>query len=314
VATDRSRLDAQKQAARRNLPSTPTTADFPTTMMRLQQTLGNRGTQRFLERTGRPGRPGATVQSVQRMLIGGLNKKKRKELVKYKPGERLTFLEDYRAVKGHDLDLAAIGTDADGFAFLFDVLAKQEDTKFADVDEFIREVTILRRHWGGQKIFYEKPDKGETTTYPRVEGQENDDIIRLYSARSLVDVQNLYAWALANNITTEGFDGVNPAPNAVTAPFKGHLGDRSHTVMHYNQKKSSGVRLIGIVLTQAGSNALRARKANPENIAVGHAEGYVTGQFGLKAERTYVSVALSNAKATWDYLKDKIDKIVLDPR
>ena len=49
------------------------------------------------------------------------------------------------------------GTDDKGFNVLFNVLATGT-AEFVNLDEFIKEMNIMRRDWGAQKLFYEKPE------------------------------------------------------------------------------------------------------------------------------------------------------------
>ncbi len=76
--------------------------------------------------------------------------------------------------------------------------------------------------------------------------------------------------------------------------------------------RQKGGFLISIVLNSAGSRALRELKKDPANIAKG-AERYERGGFGLKTEADFVSVGLGMNADTWNYLKDKIQKITLHP-
>ena len=306
MATDRARInlqDEEKVAAQRAEPlaahmaRTPTRPVLPqvaATIVSLQRTAGNQAVQRLLTASG---------GLVQRMTIKGLNKTPKKNI--YKPGDRPRFLLDYKRAKDNrSIDYAALGTNEKSFKYVFDVLAEQE-VEFADVDEFINEITSLIQGWGGQKFFYEKPKKGIVEVLPDMTGQLENRTIKLYSARSADMVQNLFIWATQQGVPLEGFDSNFQVPEGqgpVTAPMKGHFGDRSHTVKHHRQKAAQGARLISINLTEEGSEALRKRKENPEHVAL-EGEGYEAGQFGIKTEKTYVSVALSDAGATWEYLK-----------
>jgi hypothetical protein len=129
-------------------------------------------------------------------------------------------------------------------------------------------------------------------------------------------VQRILWWALQNNIPIEGFEThkrfrfLKPGDAKIDAPFKGHFGDRSHTVKHMRQKQDSF--LISIVLNASGSRALTELKKDSENITKS-AEGYERGALGMKSEADFVSVAIGASTETWDYLKDKIQLIRLHP-
>jgi hypothetical protein len=262
-------------------------------LLRLQATAGNSAVSRM----------------IQRMKIGG---------VEYTRGSTVKFATDYLAATKRKLDAdeirARFGTDERGFNVLFNVLATGT-ADFVDLDEFIKEMNIMRRDWGAQKLFYEKPES-LTAVLGDVEGQEANRAITLYSARGSEKVQRLLWWAFQNNIPVEGIEDegafklLKSGQEKIDAPFKGHFGDRSHTVKHMRQKKDSF--LISIVLNSAGSRALRELKKDPANIAKG-SEGYERGGFGLKTEADFVSVALGVNTETWTYLKDKIQKITLHP-
>jgi hypothetical protein len=264
-------------------------------VLRLQATAGNRAVSRMLAR-----------RAVQRMKIGG---------VEYKRGDTVKFSAAYLAAKKRKLDAGELrkrfGTDEAGFNVLFNVLATGT-ADFADLDDFIKEMNIMRRDWGAQKLFYEKPGS-LTEELGDVQGQEANRTITLYSARGKEKVQRILWWALQNNIPVEGFDRqrdfrfLMPGDARIDAPFKGHFGDRSHTVKHIRQK--SGY-LISIVLNPAGSKALTDLKDDPASLKKG-AEGYKRGAFGLKTEADFVSVAIGESADTWDYLKDRIQKIRL---
>ena len=261
-------------------------------VLRLQATAGNSAVTRML----------------QRMKIGG---------VEYTRGATVKFAADYLAAKKRKLDAAEIravfGTDERGFNVLFNVLATGT-ADFVDIDDFIKEMNIMRRDWGSQKLFYEKPES-LTAVLGDVEGQEANRTITLYSARGSEKVQRLLWWAFQNHIPVEGFEEegdfelLTARQATIDAPFKGHFGDRSHTVKHMRQK---GGRLISIVLNASGSKALRDVKKDPESLKKG-AEGYKRGGFGLKTEADFVSVAIGVNAETWDWLKDKILKIRLHP-
>jgi hypothetical protein len=96
----------------------------------------------------------------------------------------------------------------------------------------------------------------------------------------------------------------------VTGPFHGQFADRAHTVKYARQKKGGG--LICIVLTKQASAELRKAKKDPNKVAMDGGEGSVTGSFGFKAENTFVSVAISEAKETWEYLRTRIEEIVFE--
>jgi hypothetical protein len=267
-------------------------------VLRLQATAGNGAVTRMLSR-----------RTVQRMKIGG---------VEYTRGATVKFAAAYLAAKKRKLDAAEIrkrfGTDEDGFNILFNVLATGT-AEFVDLDDFIKEMNIMRRDWGAQKLFYEKPGS-LTEKVGDVQGQEANRTITLYSARGSEKVQRILWWALQNNVPIEGFDRqrsfrfLKPGDPQIDAPFKGHFGDRSHTVKHMRQKKDSF--LISIVLNSAGTNALRELKKERTNITKS-AEGYERGAFGMKSEADFVSVALGASADTWNYLKDKIQVIRLHP-
>ena len=261
-------------------------------LIRLQATAGNSAVSRM----------------VQRMKIGG---------VEYTRGSTPKFAAAYLAATKRELDAneirARCGTDEKGFNILFNVLATGT-AEFVDLDDFIKEMNIMRRDWGAQKLFYEKPES-LTAKVGDVEGQEANRVITLYSARGSEKVQRLLWWAFQNNIPVEGFEDegdfelLKSRQEKIDAPFKGHFGDRSHTVKHMRQK---GGRLISIVLNPAGSKALRDVMKDPASLRKG-AEGYKRGGFGLKTEADFVSVAIGVNAETWNYLKDKIQKIRLHP-
>jgi hypothetical protein len=287
--------DRVPRASKRRETGRPATPAH--SVLRLQATAGNRAVSRMLSR-----------RTVQRMKIGG---------VKYDRGDTVRFAADYLAATKRKLDAAEIrarfGTDERGFNVLFNVLATGT-ADFVDLDEFIKEMNIVRRDWTAQKLFYQKP-KSLTEKLGDVEGQEAAPAITLYSARGSEKVQRLLWWAFQNNIPVEGFDEegefdlLKLRQEKITAPFKGHFGDRSHTVKHMRQK---GGRLISIVLNASGSKALRDLMKNPENITKSE-EGYERGAFGLKSEEDFVSVGLGISSDTWDYMKGKILKIRLHP-
>ena len=266
-------------------------------VLRLQETAGNSAVSRMLSR-----------RAVQRMKIGG---------VEYTRGDTVKFAAAYLAAKKRKLDASetrkSFGTDEAGFNTLFNVLATGT-ADFVDLDDFIKEMNIMRRDWGAQKLFYEKPGS-LTEELGDVRGQEANRTITLYSARGKEKVQRLLWWAFENNIPIEGFERqrdfqfLKPGDVNVDAPFKGHFGDRSHTVKHMRQK--SGY-LISIVLNSGGTKALKDLKKDPANITKS-AEGYERGAFGMKSEADFVSVALGGNADTWNYLKDKIQKIRLHP-
>lgn len=236
----------------------------------------------------------------------------------YTRGATVAFAAEYLREKKRKLDAAEIqkvfGTNEDGFNLLFNVLATGT-AEFVDLDDFIKEMNVMRRDWGAQKLFYDKP-RSLTEKPGDVEGQEADRTITLYSARGSEKVQRILWWALQNNIPIEGFEHqrrfrlLRPGDPTIDAPFKGHFGDRSHTVKHLRQKQDSV--LISIVLNASGTKALRDLKKDEANITKS-AEGYERGAFGLKSEADFVSVALGASSDTWDYLKNKIQVIRLHP-
>lgn len=243
------------------------------------------------------------------MLIHSTTLKTRKnKYMNLLPGSRKDFEKRYQLERG---GTGLILSEAE--IYLYDVLAGQ-DVEFEGVDEFIGELAILLRDWGGQKFFYEIPQKGINSdrtikTLRDLAGQADDTHIRLYSARKATDVQNLFNWASTSNVAMTGFDGF-AASASEDAPFKGHFGDRAHTVKHYNQKKGQGARLICLHLNASGSQEVRTVRNDPSFIAKG-GEGSSAGGFGLKSENNYVSVALGKSRATWDHMKDKISRVEL---
>jgi len=64
------------------------------------------------------------------------------------------------------------------------------------------------------------------------------------------------------------------------------------------------------VLKPAASNELRELRKDP---AASGGEGKVRGGFGLKKEATYLSVAIGNSRETWDFLRTRIQEIILNP-
>ncbi len=282
------------------------------------------------------------AQDIRRMKILGLGKEE------YTPGDMPRFKQDFALAKAEAVEaaggnvekvmlrLAMVDSEND-FGLLFDVLAAAPDIEYANLDEFLSSLQKMRSEWGGQKIFYEKalaaapkPIKGnakakkvvgkqkdaQTTgpmyaELPNVKFQESRTV-RLYSARERAQIKDLYAWAIKNGVPTEGFDGfeVEPGKPAPRAPFKGHFGDRSHTVKYARQKKGGG--LICIVLTEQASESLRKTKNEPGKVATDGGEGYEVGGFGFKLESTFVSVAIGESRETWDFLKGKIAKIILE--
>jgi hypothetical protein len=245
---------------------------------------------------------------VQRIKIGG---------VEYTRGSTVKFAADYLAATKRKLDAneirARFGTDERGFHVLFNVLATGT-ADFVDLDEFIKEMNIMRRDWGAQKLFYEKPES-LTAVLGDVEGQEANRAITLYSARGSEKVQRLLWWAFQNNIPVEGFEDeeafklLNRARRRSTYPSK-VISGTGHTPSSTCVRRAGF--LISIVLNSAGSRALRELKKDPANIAKG-AERYERGGFGLKTEADFVSVGLGMNADTWNYLKDKIQKITLHP-
>jgi hypothetical protein len=177
------------------------------------------------------------------------------------------------------------------------------DVEFDTKDDFSKALTKAGGdEWASQKVFFSaKYLKGKEK-----EGEYAADSVKLYSARVEDDAKALYSWAKAKGVTLSGkkLDPVvTPTPDA---PFKGHLGDRAHTIKHWRQKTSGGKNAYVLVLKlkKAGVTAMLAAP-----LASNGGEGYVDGKLGLKKEQNAFSVAISNNKTTWDYLKGILDSI-----
>ena len=185
----------------------------------------------------------------------------------------------------------------------------KQEVEFKNQTEFLNELAALLPNWEKQKVFY-PTETGVTTA------QDPNSRVRLYSARSLDAIDNLYLWAKSNAITHVGFNAYvtarNPAGAAPRAPMKAHFGDRAHTMKHWNQKKSGGghVGLVSIDLNTTGAAAINKRKTD-EKISTGHGEGFVTGEIGLKHEKNFYSAAIGESSETWDALLNQIDQIEL---
>lgn len=180
------------------------------------------------------------------------------------------------------------------------------DTTFDNAQDFKDALAYLITCWDKQKLFYGKSNFDEWKRTASVATAPT-----LYSGRPLAAGTALFHWATAKGIpvTVEGRDVfTTSADPGSTAPFKGHFGDRVQTLKHLKQKQSSGgdVCLVMIQLNKNGVSTLKA----VSKIADG-GEGYAKGGFGLKHEKGSVSVGISDAKETWDFLADKIAKITL---
>ncbi|MGB8192725.1 MAG: hypothetical protein WCF67_12435 [Chitinophagaceae bacterium] len=188
-----------------------------------------------------------------------------------------------------------------------------QEIEFQTLAEFENELATLKPNWEKQKVFY------QTDTAMGNTPQHANSTVRMYSARTLAVIDELYLWATANDIDTEGFADPahdylaarNPNRQHLDAPFKAHFGDRAHTIKHWHQKQSAGggVGLISIDLNPSGVTAIQKEKAD-KNIKKG-GEGYQAGKIGLKSEKNFYSAAIGDKKDTWDKLKSQIQKIVL---
>jgi hypothetical protein len=289
----------------------------------LQRSAGNRAVSRIIS-----SRTAAAPLVVQRLKIGD---------TEIKLGVPDDIFPLYERIKKRKLDDAEIRkvfrTDQASLLRIVSLLTQDKNMAFKDLDAFIAGVRVLIRDWGGQKFFYEKPNKaGVIPNLDPVSGQSPDKLIRLYSARPSGDVQSLIRWALRNGIPLEGVKddpqhghlvngGAKPTASAKkeqnteehnTGAFRGHLADRLHTLQHL-RVKGEGARVICIHLTPAGSDALRARRNEAGAISKG-GEGSHPGVIGMKEEDAYVSVALGSAAETWNKaLKPHIAKITLEP-
>jgi hypothetical protein len=254
------------------------------------------------------------VGPVRRMTIVGMKKKKPKETVTYGPGTTPQFRKDFAALKGlvegddkafmKEIHRADPQMTKDDFLLLFSRFAASE-TAFTDLDHFLREMKILRQQWGAQKFFHEKVG---VEPYSPVSQQNKEQPIRLYGSKRREDVINLYLWAKAHNVKMSGHAKLLGKPLPTGDPTylpKGHWADRAHTIS-YGSQQGEQRDLVCIELTNQASNEVRAVKNNPNRVASEGGEGYFPGEFGLKSESTFVSVAIGESTSTWDFLRPRI--------
>lgn len=185
----------------------------------------------------------------------------------------------------------------------------KQEVKFENMDEFSEELNILLRNWEKQKVFY------PTTSSMQDTEQDEDSTVRMYSSRTLEGIDKLFLWARVNGIKRVGFSNYmsirRVRGDVEGTPFKGHFGDRAHTIKHWNQKKNSGdgVGLISIDLNTSGVTAIESEKSQGK-IAKG-GEGYQKGKIGLKNEKNFYSAAIGANVETWNKLKTQIQQIEL---
>jgi hypothetical protein len=180
------------------------------------------------------------------------------------------------------------------------------DTTFDDAQDVKDALKYLTGCWDKQKLFYGKSNFDEWKGTASVATAPT-----LYSGRPLAAGIALYHWAKAKGIpvTVEGRDPFSTSADpGIAAPFKGHFGDRVQTLKHLKQKQSSGGDVC-LVMIQLNKNGVAALKA-VSKIADG-GEGYTKGSFGFKHEKGSVSVGISDAKETWDFVATRIAKITL---
>ena len=134
-------------------------------------------------------------------------------------------------------------------------------------------------------------------------------------------MQNVYTWARQNGITTAGFENYTkpqPADTAVEAPCHGHFADRAHTLKYARQKaqQGSGGLLCLQLKPDASEDLQKLVETKPEKVA-GAGEGYDQGKgenktFGMKHETDFISVAVSNNKDDWNFLRTRVQKVTLE--